>query len=66
MTLPSNLEELTAAVQKQEVIYQPIFGYEIQGRRLHRECTDRLADVKKIYDLLSEKLQRPLRVLDLA
>lgn len=30
-----------------------------------RNCEDRLADVKKIYDLLSAELNRPLRVLDL-
>ncbi|MBO4400712.1 MAG: methyltransferase domain-containing protein [Selenomonadaceae bacterium] len=63
--MPDNLEELTAAVQALPYLYQPIFGYEIQGAKPIRNCEDRLADVKKIYDALSAELRRPLRVLDL-
>lgn len=63
--MPDNLEELTAAVQALPYLYQPIFGYEIQGAKPIRNCEDRLADVKKIYDALSAELGRPLRVLDL-
>ena len=65
MNLPTHLEEITAAVQALPEIYQPIFGYEVQGAKPVRNCEDRLADVKKIYDLLSAELGRPLRVLDL-
>lgn len=63
--MANNLEEITAAVQALPEIYQPIFGYELQGAAPSRKCEDRLADVKKIYDLLSAELGRPLRVLDL-
>lgn len=61
----SNLEKVTAAVQAIPYLYQPIFGYQILGAKPIRNCEDRLADVKKIYDLLSAELGRPLRVLDL-
>lgn len=63
--MSNNLEELTAALQAIPYLCQPIFGYEIQGAKPIRNCEDRLADVKKIYDLLSAELNRPLRVLDL-
>ena len=63
--MANNLEEITAAVQALPLFYQPIFGYEVQGAKPVRNCEDRLADVKKIYDLLSAELGRPLRVLDL-
>ena len=65
MNLPTHWEEITAAVQALPLFYQPIFGYEVQGAKPVRNCEDRLADVKKIYDLLSAELGRPLRVLDL-
>lgn len=63
--MSTHLEEITAAVQALPEVYQPIFGYELQGIKPARNCEDRLADVKKIYDLLSAELNRPLRVLDL-
>lgn len=59
------LEELNAAVQALPEFYQPIFGHEVTGAKPARICTDRLADIKKVYDALSNDLQRPLRVLDL-
>lgn len=59
------LQELTVAVQALPEFYQPIFGHQVVGMEPKRICTDRLPDVEKIYDVLSEKLNRPLRVLDL-
>ena len=46
-------------------IYQPIYGHSEWDQKAQRDCQERLPEVKKIYDELSAKLQRPLRVLDL-
>lgn len=45
--------------------YQPIYGHDEWDDKPLRNCRDRLPVIKKIYDDLSAKLQRPLRVLDL-
>ncbi len=64
--MADHLEELTAAVNALPELYQPVFGHEVVGAKPRRyNCEERLVDVKKVYDALSEKLQRPLRVLDL-
>jgi len=56
------LNELVKALQG---IYQPIYGHSEWDKKAQRDCQERLPEVKKIYDALSAKLQRPLRVLDL-
>ena len=60
----SNLK-LNKLVNASRVIYQPIYGHHEWDDKAQRSCEDRLTDIKKIYDDLSAKLQRPLRVLDL-
>lgn len=57
--------ELNTAVNALPELYQPIYGHEEWDNKSLRNCRDRLPDIEKIYDTLSEKLQRPLRVLDL-
>lgn len=57
--------ELNAAVNSLPEFYQPIFNHEEWNDKPLRNCADRLPYIKNIYDALSEKLQRPLRVLDL-
>ncbi|MBQ7705214.1 MAG: methyltransferase domain-containing protein [Selenomonadaceae bacterium] len=59
------IEELKAAVLELPELYQPLFGHDVTGIKPQRICTDRLADIKKVYDAMSQKLNRPLRVLDL-
>lgn len=46
-------------------LYQPLFGHSEFDSLAKRNCYDRLDSIKKVYSALSEKLQRPLRVLDL-
>ncbi len=57
--------ELNAAVNSLPEFYQPIFNHPEWNDKPLRNCEDRLPYIKNIYDALSEKLQRPLRVLDL-
>lgn len=58
-------KELNEALKPYLEIYQPIFGHETLGMKPIRNCVDRLDGVKKVYDALSKKINRPLRVLDL-
>lgn len=58
-------KKLIEAVNALPEFYQPIYAHPEWNDRPLRECEDRLPDIKKIYDALSEKLQRPLRVLDM-
>ena len=57
--------KLNELVNALPAIYQPIYGHSEWDNKAIRSCEDRLPEVKKIYDDLSAKLQRPLRVLDL-
>ena len=45
--------------------YQLVYGHPEYDLNARRPCVDRLQDIKKIYDALSNELKRPLRVLDL-
>ena len=56
------LPELVAGLSE---VYQPIYGHPELSTRVSRPCEDRLAQITHIYDLLSAKMGRPLRVLDL-
>lgn len=58
----SKLNELVNALP---ALYQPIYGHSEWDDKALRSRDDRLPDIKKIYDGLRTKLQRPLRVLDL-
>lgn len=57
--------KLSELVNALPVLYQPVYGHHEWDNKAQRSCEDRLPDIKKIYDSLSEKLHRPLRVLDL-
>jgi O-antigen chain-terminating methyltransferase len=46
-------------------MYQPIYGHPEISEAVSRESDDRLAEIRKIYFALQDKLGRPLRVLDL-
>lgn len=46
-------------------VYQPIYGYPELSGAASRETKDRLEDIKGVYEALSIRLGRPLRVLDL-
>ena len=61
----SNNPKLDALVKALPEFYQPIYGHNEWDDKPLRSCEDRLVVIKKIYDDLSAKLQRPLRVLDL-
>lgn len=58
----NKLSELVEALPE---FYQPIFGHGEWDDKPLRNCKDRLPIIEKIYDDLSKKLGRPLRVLDL-
>lgn len=58
----SKLSELVNALPE---FYQPIYGHGEWDDKPLRNCKDRLLIIEKIYDDLSKKLERPLRVLDL-
>lgn len=57
--------KLNELVNSLSVLYQPVYGHHEWDNKAQRSCEDRLPDIKKIYDGLSENLHRPLRVLDL-
>ena len=46
-------------------IYQPIYQHPELSRNISRECEDRLSHLVGVYEALREKLNRPIRVLDL-
>ena len=62
MTSLPSLGELVAALPE---IYQPIYGHPEFDSRAARTLEDRLAQILGVYEALSRKLGRPLRVLDL-
>lgn len=53
------------AVAKLPEIYQPIYGHPELSHGALRSCDDRLAYLFRLHDAFSEKLGRPLRILDL-
>ena len=57
--------ELRTLVASLPEVYQPIYGYPELSEHASRETEDRLEDVKRVYEALSSRLGRPLRVLDL-
>ncbi len=57
--------DLKKAVASLPEVYQPIYGHKELYTVTSRGCEDRLVHIKKVYDALSKKLGRPLRVLDL-
>ena len=57
--------KLAELVKDLPEFYQPIYGHGEWDDKPLRNCRDRLSVIKKIYDDLSARLQRPLRVLDL-
>lgn len=64
----TNESKLTELVNSLSVVYQPIYGhheYDDKALRPCQACEERLSYIKKIYDALSAKLNRPLHVLDL-
>ena len=54
--------ELVSALPE---VYQPVFGHPELSHPASRPCLDRLVYIRKVYSLLSLRLGRPLRVLDL-
>jgi O-antigen chain-terminating methyltransferase len=56
---------LTKLVADLPEIYQPIFGHPELSTGVRRECEDRLTPIVAIFDTLTAKLKRPLRILDL-
>lgn len=60
-----NAEAVAALVARLPEIYQPIYGYAEFSSGASRATEDRLDDIKRIYERVSEKFGRPLRVLDL-
>lgn len=60
-----NTDAVAALVARLPEIYQPIYGYAELSSGASRTTEDRLDDIKRIYTRVSEKLGRPLRVLDL-
>lgn len=61
----NNKSTLIKLVENLPEIYQPIFGHPEISTKVSRQCENRLTYIKKIYELISAKLTRPLRVLDL-
>jgi len=59
------MQTLPSLVARLPEIYQPIFDHPELSLGVSRPCEDRLVQILEIYDLLSAKLGRPLRVLDL-
>ena len=57
--------KLNEWVNSKSKIYLTIYDHPEYDHKAQRSVEDRLPDLKKIYDDLSAKLQRPLRVLDL-
>lgn len=64
MNLTSS-KSLQNAVKTLPEFYQPIYGHKEWDNKPLRNCEDRLPDIEKVYDHLSNELKRPLRVLDL-
>jgi SAM-dependent methyltransferase len=60
-----NYQSLKDAVAILPEIYQPIYNHPELYNDSSRVCADRLIYIKNIYDSLSKKLGRSLRVLDL-
>lgn len=58
----TNLKELVKSLPE---IYQPIYGHPEFINNPSRQCTDRLIEIEKIYDLLCAHYSRPLKILDL-
>ncbi len=64
----TNESKLAELVNALSVIYQPIYRhheYDDKALRSRHSCEGRLPYIKKIYDGLNAKLNRPFRVLDL-
>ena len=59
------MNRLKEAVNSLPEFYQPVYGHKEWNDKPLRNCEDRLPDIEKVYDHLSNELKRPLRVLDL-
>ncbi len=57
--------DLSRLVQALPELYQPIFRHPELSTRVSRACDDRLAHILAAAGALAQKLDRPLRVLDL-
>lgn len=58
-------DEIANLVAKLPEVYQPIYGRPELSTSASRVTEDRLEDIKRVYEALSARLGRPLRVLDL-
>lgn len=59
------VDEVRLLVSRLPEIYQPIYGHPELSKDASRATEDRFEDIKRVYELLSGRLGRPLRVLDL-
>ncbi len=57
--------EVRTLVASLPEVYQPIYGYPELSEHASRATEDRFEDIKRVYEALSSRLGRPLRVLDL-
>lgn len=57
--------KLNALISELPEVYQTIFGHSEWDKDASRNCNERLDKIYKVYSVLSQKLGRPLKVLDL-
>ncbi len=62
MRLVKSIEQYVAALPEK---YQPIFNHAELSDGTSRSCFDRLSEILKVHNTLRNKLNRPVRVLDL-
>lgn len=60
--MSTTLRDLVSALPE---VYQTIYGHPEWDGNVSRDCNERLEKIGQVYDTLSRKLDRPLRVLDL-
>src|SRR5690242_405980 len=58
-------DELSKLVSGLPEMYQPVFGHPELSGPASRPSLGRLTRIRKVYDLLSQRLGRALRVLDI-
>ncbi len=61
----SNKTNLAAVLKKFPQIYQPIYGHPEYDNEISRLYQNKIQDIRKVYDALSRKLNRPLRIFEI-
>ncbi len=60
-----HVDEVRVLVSRLPEVYQPIYGHPELSEHASRATEDRFEDIRRVYEVLSDHLGRPLRVLDL-